>query len=67
MAIGKLMKNTQRHDATSTSTPPSNGPSAIASVVNEAHCPMARPRRASGKWALKSARLPGTTSAAPTP
>jgi hypothetical protein len=62
-----LRRNTARHDHTSTSQPPSTGPSAVVSAPAPAQVPMARPRSASGKDAAISARLPGTISAPPTP
>ena len=66
-ASGRLMKNTQRHDACWTSHPPITGPIAAVIAVKPDQVPMARPRVSSGNDALISARLPGTSSAAPTP
>ena len=66
-AIGTLMKNTQRHDACCTNHPPSTGPIAAVIEVKPDHVPMARPRCSFGNETLISARLPGTSSAPPTP
>ncbi len=61
------MKKIQRQERFSISHPPSTGPSAAVIAVKPDHVPMARPRSAGGNDALMSARLPGTSSAAPTP
>ena len=66
-ASGRLMKKTQRHDRCSTSQPPSTGPNAAVIAVKPDQVPMARPRCGRANEALISARLPGTSSAAPTP
>src|SRR5215813_9326662 len=66
-AIGTLIKKTQRQDACSTSQPPKTGPIAAVIAVNPDQVPMARPRLSSGNEALISARLPGTSKAAPAP
>ncbi len=49
------------------SHPPSTGPSAVVIAVKPDQVPMARPRAFSSKDALMIVRLPGTSSAAPTP
>jgi hypothetical protein len=52
-AIGTLMKKIARHDSTSTSQPPSTGPSAVVTAEHPAQVPIALPRRSSaGKAAL---------------
>ena len=66
-ASGMLMKKIQRHENLSTSHPPRTGPIPTAIAVNPDHVPMACPRLALPKLALMSARLPGTSRAAPTP
>src|SRR5580693_4224881 len=66
-AIGKLMKNTHRHEACCTSQPPSTGPIAMVIAVNPDHVPIVAPRLCSSNDVLIIARLPGTSSAAPTP
>ncbi len=66
-AIGTLRKKTHRHDAASTSHPPTNGPSALVAPDIPAHSPTACPRSSSRIPALTSARLPGTSAAAATP
>ena len=47
--------------------PPSTGPIAAVIDVKPDQVPIARPRSFSGKFALISARLPGTSSAPPIP
>src|SRR5437899_9535316 len=66
-ASGRLIKKTHLHEACSTIQPPRTGPSAAVIAVKPDHVPMARPRSASGNEALMSARLPGTSNAAPAP
>src|SRR5947207_7807281 len=66
-AMGRLMKKIQRQEACSTIQPPRTGPSAAVIEVKPDHVPMARPRSLSEKEALSSARLPGTSNAAPAP
>src|SRR5207244_1371410 len=66
-ANGRLMKKTQRQEACSTSQPPSTGPTAVVIAVKPDHVPIAWPRLCSSKDVLMIARLPGTSSAAPTP
>ena len=61
------MKKIQRHEAFSISQPPSRGPTAAVIAVKPDHVPMARPRCSAGNEALISARLPGVSSAPPTP
>ena len=67
IAMGKLMKNTQRQETNSTIQPPSTGPKAAVIAVNPDQVPIARPRSSDGNDALISARLPGTSNAPPTP
>src|ERR1700687_6040401 len=66
-ARGRLIKNTHRQEACSTSQPPRTGPMAVVIAVNPDHVPIAGPRLFSSNDELISARLPGTSSAAPTP
>src|SRR6185437_11615351 len=66
-AMGILMKNTHRQEPCSTTHPPNTGPSAAVMEVNPDHVPMALPRWFSSNEALISARLPGTSKAAPAP
>ncbi len=61
------MRNTQRHEATSTSHPPSSGPIAVATPPRPDQAPMARARSSVANDACRIARLPGVSSAAPTP
>ena len=49
------------------SSPPTNGPPAVASVPIPDHSPMARARSSLRKDAWMIDREPGTSSAAPTP
>ena len=64
---GRLKKNSQRQDACATTQPPATGAIADAIDVAADHVPIAAPRDASGYAAVMSARLPGTSSAAPDP
>ena len=67
-ANGRLIKNTQRQEAFSTSHPPRTGPNAAVIAVNPDQVPIARPRSVSSlKAALMMARLAGVSSAAATP
>ncbi len=66
-ARGRLMKNAHRQEACSTSQPPRTGPTAVVIAVKPDHVPIAWPRLFSSKDLLMIARLPGTSSAAPTP
>ena len=61
------MRNTQRQDATAISQPPRNGPIAVATPPSPDHAPIARARSSGAKDAWIIARLPGVSSAAPTP
>ncbi len=65
--IGTLSRKAQRQEKWSTRKPPTTGPMAAVMPLNADQVPMARPRSASGKPAPSSARLPGTSSAAPMP
>ena len=65
--IGTLSRKAQRHEKWSTRKPPTTGPIAAVMPLNADQVPIARPRSASGKLAPSSARLPGTSSAAPMP
>src|ERR1700691_4173581 len=67
IASGMLIRKTQRQDACCTSHPPRTGPIAVVIAVKPDHVPMAAPRFFSSKEALIIERLPGTSSAAPTP
>ncbi len=66
-ATGMLMRNTARHDTASTNHPPRNGPRAAATPPRPDHAPMARDRSAGTNDAWSRARLPGVSSAPPTP
>ena len=66
-ASGRLMKNTSRHDTAPISHPPRNGPIAVATPPSPDHAPIAADRSSSAKDACKIARLPGVSSAPPTP
>src|SRR5229473_5503506 len=66
-AMGKLMKNTHRHDACWTNHPPRTGPIAVVIAVRPDQVPIARPRSSAKNDALIRARLLGTSSAPPTP
>jgi hypothetical protein len=61
------MKNTRRHDTALISQPPRNGPAAVAMPPSPDHAPMAAERWSLAKEACKMARLPGVSSAPPTP
>ena len=65
--IGRLMKNTARHETDSISQPPRNGPMAVATPPNPLHAPIAAPRSCTRNDAEMIARLPGTRSAAAAP
>src|SRR5262249_18870636 len=60
-------KNAARHVACSISHPPITGPIAAVIEVNADHVPIARPPFFSSNDAPIIDRLPGTTSAPPTP
>ncbi len=64
---GRFMKNAHLQEAFCTSHPPSTGPIAAVMDVKPDHVPIARPRSSAGKFTLINARLPGTSSAPPTP
>ena len=64
---GMLMRKIARHDPASTSHPPTNGPMAEATPVRPDQAPMARDRSSRRKLASRMARLPGVSSAPPTP
>ena len=66
-ASGRLMRKIHRHEAASTSQPPRNGPIADAVPLSPDHAPMARERSSGRKLASRMARLPGVSSAPPTP
>ena len=61
------MRKIHRHDAASTSQPPRNGPTAEATPLRPDQAPMARARSCGRKLASRMARLPGVSSAPPTP
>ena len=50
-ASGRLIRNTQRHDAASHEQPPASGPSTVAMPVHAVHEPIAWPRSGSQKTA----------------
>jgi hypothetical protein len=66
-ASGRLMKNTSRQDTAPISHPPRNGPIAVARPPRPDHAPMAAARSSRANEACKMARLPGVSSAPPTP
>ena len=66
-ASGRLMKNTSRQDTAPISHPPRNGPIAVATPPRPDHAPIAAERSSAAKDACKIARLPGVSSAPPTP
>src|SRR5260370_700696 len=66
-ASGRLIKNTHRQEACSTNQPPRTGPIAVVIAVKPDHVPIACPPLCAPKDELIIARLPATSSAAPTP
>ena len=66
-ASGTFRKNAQRQERWSMSHPPRTGPAAAVIEVKPDHVPIARPRSLGGKVEARIARLPGTSSAPPTP
>ena len=66
-ASGTLMRKIQRQDAYSISQPPTNGPIAVEMPASPDQVPIARPRSATTNAPWIIARLPGISSAAPTP
>ena len=66
-AIGRLMKKTSRQDTAPISQPPRNGPIAVATPPSPDQAPMALERSSGANDAWRIARLPGVSSAAPTP
>ena len=66
-ASGRLIRKTSRQDHASTSQPPRNGPTAPAMPPSPDQAPIARPRSAGTNDAEMMARLPGVSSAPPTP
>ena len=66
-ATGTLMRNAHRQPGPSTSQPPTNGPIAPATPPSPDHAPTAAARSSLRKLACRIARLPGVSSAAPTP
>ncbi len=66
-ATGTLTRNAHRQPGPSTSQPPTNGPIAPNTPLNPDHAPTARERSSCRKLACRIAKLPGVSSAAPTP
>ena len=66
-ASGRLIRNTRRHDHTSISQPPRNGPIAAAIPPRPDQAPMARARSGAENEAERMARLLGVSSAPPMP
>ena len=64
---GRLNKKSQRQEAWETTQPPATGPIAPVIALAADQVPIAAPRASAEYAALMSARLPGTSSAAPTP
>ena len=58
-ASGRLMKNTQRHEACSTSQPPRTGPTAVVIAVKPDQVPMRLPRLFSSKDVLINRQTAG--------
>src|SRR5262245_2229738 len=65
--IGRLIPKISRHDAAWMSHPPRNGPMAVATPPRPDQAPIAFPRSLGANDASRIARLPGVSSAAPTP
>ncbi len=65
--IGRLIRKIHRHETASTSQPPSSGPRAVATPPRPDQAPIARARSSRRKLASIIARLPGVSSAPPTP
>ena len=61
------MAKIHRHEALSTSQPPSTGPIAAATPARPAQVPIAGARSSGRNEASMSASAPGVSSAAPTP
>ena len=61
------MRKTHRQEATWISQPPTNGPTAVATPPSPDHAPIARARSCGANVAWIIARLPGVSSAPPTP
>jgi hypothetical protein len=66
-ATGRLIAKISRQDTAWTSHPPRNGPIAVATPDSPDQAPIALPRSAGRNDASMMARLPGVSSAAPTP
>jgi hypothetical protein len=66
-ARGRLMKNTSRQETAEINQPPRNGPMAVAMPPSPDQAPRAFDRSSATKEACRIARLPGVSSAAPTP
>ena len=66
-ATGTLTRNAHRQPGPSTRKPPTNGPMAPAMPPSPDHRPTAGARSCSRKLAWMIARLPGVSSAPPTP
>ena len=66
-AGGRLMKKIQRQPPVSTIAPPISGAAAVAIAEKADQVPIALPRRPGSKQLVMIARLPGTSSAPPTP
>ena len=66
-ATGAIAAKTHRHDAASTSQPPSSGPIAVDTADHPAHRPIAVPRSASLNDDSSIARLFGTSMAPAAP
>jgi hypothetical protein len=66
-ATGRLIRKMSRQLAAWTSQPPTNGPAAVATPLSPDHAPIARDLSSGWNEASRIARLPGVSSAAPTP
>mgnify|MGYP003694124825 CR=1 FL=1 len=67
MPIGTFRKNTDSQPRCSTIRPPTVGPSASARPETPAHSPIALARSCGGNVTVMIDRVPGISSAAPTP
>ena len=66
-ATGRLIAKISRQETAWTSHPPRNGPIAVATADSPDQAPIAWPRSAGRNDASMIARLPGVSSAPPTP
>jgi hypothetical protein len=67
ITIGTLIAKIHRHDAESTSWPPTSGPSTVPIPPQAVHAPMALPRSAGGNAETITASAAGVSAAPATP